>query len=183
MGWKALKEHFGLSSEKTTIQLDVEQKTLLIGSAFISDLISIDTNTGRVWHNTNFISESDAEFKDIRNAPPSLVLALLAEKDTFSLSLPVYTYLNNQIVQLKCEAYGYPNVTHCGRLMYANSFSPVKEQVIARAKENAQAALNVHSREKKYLEDELAKINQKLCSRRSELDQLNTTYPSNAQHC
>lgn len=57
MGWKALKEHFGLSSEKTTIQLDVEQKTLLIGSAFISDLISIDTNTGRVWHNTNFISE------------------------------------------------------------------------------------------------------------------------------
>jgi hypothetical protein len=60
--------------------------------------------------------------------------SLILEKDTFSRSLPVYTYDGASIVQAFCEAHGWPNVTHEGHVMYDNVYSASREVAVKRAK-------------------------------------------------
>ena len=53
-------------------------------------------------------------------------------------SLPVYTYEGGEIIEHKCEAYGWPNLTDDGQVMYNNKFSSDRNEVVRWAKENAE---------------------------------------------
>lgn len=66
---------------------------------------------------------------------------MFASPDTFSASLPVYVFQDGQIVEKRCEAYGWPNCTHDGQCMYSNEFSEDREKVVEWAKDECNIAI------------------------------------------
>ena len=130
MGWKNVKEHYRIEH-----QVRVEGGAICIGSAYIYDLIVIgaDGNLAKRFGRDNedlvrIQSEMDADLEKLR----SLVL----QQDTFSESLAVFTYKDGEIIEQRCEKLDWPNVTHCGAMMYENTHSADKQQVVNWAKRN-----------------------------------------------
>lgn len=157
MGWKALKEHFGIGHV-----VQVRGDVVCIGSTCISDLITVGfdgkikaTKLGPPFNNDDL----DRYYEAISSDPKG-VSELLAQEDRFERSITVYTYEEDRILELRCESANFeewPIVTHCGRMMYENTFSTDREQVVAWAIRNAEAGVewareSVGEAEKKLVE-------------------------------
>jgi len=119
MGWNTFKKHFGI-----THIVQIRERDLLIGSSYISALVSINMDTGMIQkeehYRDRFLREN---YPNVSAAMPSEIKALLDTEDTFAESIPVYTYEGLKILKKYCEEVGYSNVTHDGVLMYDNTFS------------------------------------------------------------
>jgi len=130
MGWNAFKKHFGI-----THIVQIRERQLLIGSPYISDLVSINIDTGIIKkpepYHDRFLREN---YPNVSAAMPSEIKALLDAEDTFAESIPVYTYEGLRISTKYCEEVGYPNVTHDGALMFDNTFLMDIDDVVAWAK-------------------------------------------------
>ena len=127
MGWKKVKEHYGI---KHIVQVDSREAfgkvpCILIGSSFISDIIVIRMSDAAL---LSSYSGSNVVLRKLQtrleeDAKNGILKRLIDEPDEFSRLLPVY-YIGDgrHIVEMQCEAYGYPNVTTSGKLMYENTF-------------------------------------------------------------
>jgi hypothetical protein len=133
MGWKSIKTHYGL--ENFIVQ--VEDGAIHIGSGYLPDLIVI--KDGKVTETFEGSSKAVALSADLQK-DPDLLRQLCLAQDTFERSLPVYTFERGRILEEFCEAYGYPNVTHTGKLMYENQFFSKRKDAVAAAHRNAESA-------------------------------------------
>jgi len=141
MGWHTLKKHFNIGHI-----VQIRERDLLIGSSYISALATISMDTGIIKkpepYHDRFLREYYPNIFDIFAATQDEIKALLDAEDTFTQSIPVYTYEGLRILAKYCEEVGCPNVTHDGVLMYANTFSTNIDHVVAWAKRNRASRLD-----------------------------------------
>lgn len=172
MGWKALKEAFNI-----THHVQVTSKGICIGSGYASAIVTIDPQTGEVHESETFSGFLRQYYPKLREVSPEEILKLIETPDTFSASITVYTYEGGDIIEKLCETTGWPNTTHDGCMMFENTYSTDKAQVVQWAKRNATAAIQ-HTREHIAREEaELAKIKSALTSYEGNLVKLETAYP------
>jgi hypothetical protein len=138
MGWKNVKEHYGIGH-----MVCVTEAGICIGSAYVHDIIVVKWNGTVVWpHDAVGHGNEDLQrYHREMTADPEKLRELIDEDDTFARSIPVYTYDMGEIVEKECEEPGWPNVTHDGCLMYENLFSTDRATVVEWAKRNAAAGL------------------------------------------
>lgn len=149
MGWKNVKEHYGI-----THYVQVTEKGICIGSGYVHDLLCISpTDAKREWDDRVDRSETklgcnlsiwrpgylgrgepfDGIVKAMA-ADPEKLRELIDTPDTFTASIPVYTYdYDGNIVEKQCEELGWPNVTHDGTMMYENRVFATREEAVEKA--------------------------------------------------
>ena len=129
MGWKKVKEHYGIAH---IVQVETSpsygnDSCIFIGSSYISDIIVIRMSDAAILKRYNGGRTNDK----LRALQPLLdedskngtLKRLIDEPDKFGKLMPVYCIGDyRHIVAMQCEAYGYPNVTTSGKLMYNNIF-------------------------------------------------------------
>lgn len=166
MGWKALKQHFNI---KHTVHID--ENRIFIGSAYVSRLVEVrrdgSLEINRTW--SRFLAD---EYPGLAGAEKALIADLIAAEDVFAESIPVYTYDGANIIELRCEAPGWPNVTHCGRIMYDNTFSTNRATVVGFAMRNAEADIQLLAGQITDTEERLDKLRKLLAQAQSDLRQL-----------
>lgn len=173
MGWKALKEYFGI-----THIVQVAQDKVLIGSGYVSDIATIDSKTGEVATNMTFPGFLKEHYPALLAAKPADIVQLLESLDTFSASVPVFTYEGGKIIEKFCEEPGWPNVTHDGCVMYDNSYSTDKEKVVRFARRNAEAGIRLLTESILDAEKRLAAQRADLAECEADLAELNAAYPA-----
>jgi len=174
MSWKNIKDHYKIGH---TVQ--IREGRICIGSAYISDLICVSFDGQVTWGTLGRSSSNDdlCRYYDEMVADLTKVKQLIDEPDTFTASLPVYTYDGGNIIEKQCEAYGYPNITHDGDLMYENTFSDDKNQVIAWAKRNAFLGVKSWKRNIAEAEKALEEKRGYLAREEADLAKLESDYP------
>jgi len=142
MGWKNVKTHYRIGHMVAVY----EGEGLCIGSPYVHNLIII--TPGEIKWGAMGPSKNDdlARYYKEMMEDPALLAALIESPDTFKASIPVYTYKGGEIIEKFCEEPGWPNVTHDGCMMYENSFSTDRAQVVKWAKLNAQAGVEMAER-------------------------------------
>ena len=173
MGWKTLKNHFNI---KHNIQ--VNQCFIHIGSDYVQNLASIHLETGEIIINETFPSFLRKEYPELFSAKPEAILELIQAEDTFTRSIPVYTYTDDNIIEKYCEEVGFPNTTHDGVLMYNNMFSTDKDKVVKWAKRNLEAEIYILEENIQEKEESLKKYKSMLFERKAFQDKLQAEYPN-----
>lgn len=172
MGWKTLKERFEI---KHLVQ--VTERGICIGSPYVHDILVVDMKTG--------VAAPSSIFNDfMKDACPLLgqatareTLAAIEATDQFAASIPVYTYDGAEIIEKLCEEPGWPNVTHDGCMMYENTFSTDRAQVIAWAKTNADSAISWRTSAIAEAEDKIAELRKQLVGAQSNRANLDANFP------
>ena len=153
MGWKNVKEHYGIGHI-----VQVCDGMICIGSGYVPEIIIIDANLnikrnesiGRGEPFDGWVSEMESDLATLRR--------LIETPDTFARDLPVYTYdYDGNIIQHMCEEYGWPNVTHSGALMYENTFSESRDEIVKTAKATLSSARDNAARTLANVEKDLKK--------------------------
>lgn len=136
MGWKTLKQHFNIQH-----YLYMEQDGLAIDLGLIKGAAIINTSTGQIQQSKvapNFLQK---HYPQMLEATPTQILELLNAVDTFDQNVTIYTYKGAEIIETCCEIPEWPNLTHDGFVIYENTHSTNKAEVIRWAKRNAKCAL------------------------------------------
>lgn len=141
MGWKNVREHYGIGHI-----VKIVAGTLHIGSQYVGDLVTV-TPDGVATVNRTFSNTAELlRYRDAINSDPGRFRELMANPDTFTASIPVYTWKDGEIVEKACEEFGWPNVTHDGELMYENTFFLDRRDTLKRAIREASAAVEAYER-------------------------------------
>jgi hypothetical protein len=172
MGWKTLKDHFGIQGI-----VQVCEKGICIGSGYIHDLAVVNPDTGVVTENSTFSSYLKEVYPLLQKASAEEVLQVLNTPDVFQVSIAVFTYHGGDIIEKQCEVTGYPNITHDGCLMYENTYDTNKQKIAQRAKQNAQLGVKYTRKAVAEAEKELARKRCELVVAENELAKLNCDYP------
>ncbi|WP_285905105.1 hypothetical protein [Pseudodesulfovibrio pelocollis] len=130
MGWKNVKEHYRI---KHIVQVRPE-KGICIGSPYVSELIVVDLD-GRITkrYEKRPVNADLHRYQQEMNGDPDKLRMLIQTPDSFSKSIPVYTFDGAQILEKYCEELGWPNITHDGELMYDNTFFENRADAIQKA--------------------------------------------------
>lgn len=176
MGWKNLKDHYRIGHI-----VQITEEGICIGSGYIHDLIVIGLGGDiKKRYGDRLSSNQDLDrYQQEMDADPATLRALVQSPDTFSAAIPVYTYDGAVILEKQCETPLYPNVTHDGCLMYENTFSTDKAEVVEWAKQNSEAAIRCVNEGIQRLEHELAAARTELAPHRASRSQLESNYPGN----
>lgn len=158
MGWKAFKEHF-----KIEHNVCITREGICIGSGYVHNLAVVDTDTGEVLRNKTFKDFLDDKYPALVEAPREKILELINSEDRFERSLPVYTCEGEDILKKSCEDYGYPNVTHCGELMYDNTYFSDRKQAVDNAVKSTENSVT-------FAEDIVKECREKLSKAEDRLD-------------
>ena len=172
MGWKTLKERFGIGHI-----VQVTSAGIVIGSGYVSDLVTINPATGKVTENSTFSGFLREHCPVLLSASADEILAAINAEDTFATSSPVYTYQGGTIIEKFCENPGYPNVTHDGCLMYENTYSTDRSMVVWWARRNAEAGISIITRHIADTEKRLAEQRDDLAACSRDLEELKAAYP------
>lgn len=154
MGWKTLKEHYKI---KHTVQ--VTREGICIGSPYIHNLIVVSLEGSVVKpYKDGRVNEDLQRYQQNFDADPAALAEIVKVPDTFAASIPVYTYDSetSEIIEKRCEVLGWPNCTHDGEMMFENTFSADRGQVIEWARTNAEIALKWAKERKEELLKNLA---------------------------
>lgn len=157
MGWKALKDKYAISHI-----VQVRDGWICIGSGYVHDIVKINMATGGIEGNRTFPDFLRRDYPTLADADAEDILALINAPDEFTASIPVYTYRGAEIIEKQCEVIDWPNVTHDGELMYENTFSTDRAEVIRWAKRTAASAVE-------WRTGSIADAQQKLAELRAEL--------------
>lgn len=134
MGWKSVKEAYRIGHIVKVVGDEIH-----IGSPYVGDLIRID-QSGKASLNRTFDRRGDlGRYMDDMERDPAELLRLIHADDTFGETLAVYTWREGRIIEKRCEALGWPNVTTDGELMYENTFSASIDETIERARADGDA--------------------------------------------
>lgn len=175
MGWKNVRDHY-----KIDHIVQVRDGRISIGSSFINDLILISLE-GKLIHKEKGLHKSLQPLVDEMEASPETLEKLVKSPDHFSASIPVYTYKGAEIIEKLCEEPGWPNVTHDGCLMYENTFSTDKQEVIEWAKNNARSGISGYTDFIARQEEDLQKSRDMLSKCQEELASLESNYPQSTE--
>lgn len=173
MGWKKIKGHYRIVHNVLN-----DERGMCIGTGYISDLIVIGPD-GAIKKRCDRSSVEDLDrYQKEMDADPATLKDLFFSQDDFEKSIPVWTYDGDfKIVQQFCEAPFYPNVTHCGTMMYNSTHSTDKSQVIAWAKNSANIAITQTGRAIERMESDLNMARLDLQKYSEGLADLNSEYP------
>lgn len=145
MGWKAVKEYFGID-----YIVYVSGDDIAIGSDFVPEIITISRNGDVTVDGRHKGYGTVKKLVEKLEENHERLVELIRQRDTFSADIPVYTYGGGKILEYRCERLGYPNVTHCGKILYDNMFSADKQYVLEQATKNAVAySIMSHERHNK----------------------------------
>jgi hypothetical protein len=172
MGWKTLKETYGIEHIVT-----VHDKGICIGSSMVHDLIVINPTTGKLKYSQTFSDRIKETYGKLIEAEPAELLSAINSEDKFSKDLKVYAFDDHGLVETLCEEYGYPNVTHDGKLMYENTFTPDLSQAVAWAKSNCKAGIEMYGSSINRIKNELSDLNDSLDYQKNILTKLEAKYP------
>lgn len=173
MSWKSVKEGYDIGHI-----VHVCEGCICIGSPYISEIIRITPEGVPQWVGGMARKDGDlARYMREMEADPARLRALMDAPDSFNASLPVYTYRGGEILEKQCEAYGWPNITHDGCLMYENVFFEHKADAVRAAKANAEAGCEITARHSEECERDLAKWKLEWMQERANLAKLNRDYP------
>lgn len=181
MGWKALKEHYRIGH---SVQV-VPDKGICIGSPYIHDIIVVSMigeitkryDPGRGWSRNEDLDRYQAEME----ADPALLKRLIDQPDAFERSLTVYTYEGGDIIECQCVELDWPNVTHDGRMMYENTFSPDRAKVVEWATSNARAGIENWTEIVDQRTKDLGEAERMLAERRASLAKLRAALATEAR--
>lgn len=128
---------------------DVHNKPdkICIGSPLCSDLISVDKKTLNVKYALDTWREGRKSLDGKSNSKGENELLFIWDKlheliengeindiingdDILIIPLPIYTVKDGKLIETFTDAYGYPNVTISGELMYENEYFKTKEEAI-----------------------------------------------------
>lgn len=172
MGFKAFKQHFRINIHSVSI----EDGVLRIGSDYVSNLVGIDMQTGKILINDTFSGFLQQQYPEILNCTDEERLALIQVQDQFEQSIPVYTCSNGQIIEKQCEALGYPNTTHDGEIMYSNTHFANKIDAVKHEKVNLECRIENYQESITELEKKLADKKLKLEESKKRLSEIIDTY-------
>lgn len=173
MGWKKVREHYRIGHT-----VHVRDGCICIGSPYISEIIVIRPDGTLKKRDDGRANADLARYQREMDADPVLLRQLIAAPDTFTASVPVFTYQGGTIIEKQCEATGWPNVTHDGVLMYDNIFSTDRAQIVAFAKRNAEAGIEIFTRNIQDMKSRLAIQEAHLAEAAADLVKLQADYPA-----
>lgn len=156
MGWKTFKEHFNIKHN-----VSVSDNILFIGSDLVKNLVEIDMKTG-LFRSTHFQKDLFKKYPELFKCGPEFLLELFNKVDYFEKCLTVYTFDGINIIEKKCEEYGFPNVTHDGTIMYDNEFFSNKDDVINAINTNLTCSIDRLIKYQEIKSNELNEINEEL---------------------
>lgn len=142
MGWKAVRDLY-----KIEHIVCVQDGLICIGSACDPALIAIDAEGSIVKRRLTSPNANLKRYMAEMDADPQALRDAVRTKDVFTASIPVYTYKGDQIIEAACEVLGWPSVTHDGDVMYDNTYSTDRDQVVRWAMANLKAAIRLTERE------------------------------------
>jgi len=173
MGWKKVRDHYQV---KHAVQ--VTEAGICIGSPYIHNIIVIGSD-GKVKkkYDSGRSNEDLRRIQDEMDADPAMLHKMVLTADTFEKSITVYTYAGGEIIECKCEELGWPNVTHGGSMMFENTFSADKAQVVQWAKRNAELGVKYAIESVEDAEKQLAERRNRLAKNESDLAKLEADYP------
>lgn len=172
MGWKTLKERFGI---KHIVQ--ISEGRICIGSGYVHDLATVDMKTGCAVSNKTFSDFLSKDYPDLAAANPVAILDAINTQDEFLASIAVFTYDGSTIIEKQCEKIGWPNLTHDGCIMYQNTFSTDREQVVRWALQNMRLGVKYGRKSVSRIEQELTEAKARLASEEDGLAQLEREHP------
>lgn len=167
-GWKSFKEQF-----KITHNIQITEDGLCIGSGYVHNLITVNPQTGLIIENPTFSGFIKEYYPQLLNVSPQKSIQALQAPDTFSKSIPVFTYEGSQIIEEQAEEFGYPHPTYSGKMQYENTFFKTKQQALMAAKTNNQAGISLTQEAIKSYQAKLDELNlelKKLLTEQSELN-------------
>lgn len=173
MGWKTLRERFEIKH-----LVRVTEKGICIGSGYVHDIVVVNPKTGVAAPSKIFDDFLERSCPLLAAATPQETLAAIEAPDEFTASIPVYTYDGAEIIEKLCEVPGWPNVTHDGCMMYENTFSTDKAQVVVWAKTNADSAVHWRTGTVAQLEKELAEARADLDRHEANRAKLESDWPA-----
>jgi hypothetical protein len=173
MGWKNVKEHYRVQH---TVQ--VTDEGICIGSPYIHNIIVIGAD-GKVKkpYGDGRSNEDLRRIQDEIDADLTMLRKMVLTADTFDKSITVYTYDGCEIIECKCEELEWPNVTHGGSMMYENTFSSDKSQVVKWAKRNAELGVKWAKERVDETEKQLHEYRERLAKEESDLAKLGAEFP------
>ncbi|OQA34218.1 MAG: hypothetical protein BWY57_00620 [Betaproteobacteria bacterium ADurb.Bin341] len=177
MGWKALRTHFGIDAGYI---VHVTRRGVCIGSPLMTEIITICPDGSVVNRGGRYgyaAVEELTQYHDALEAAPAKVRELLATKDEFQASIPVYTVIDGTVVEKYCEVFGWPNVTHDGALMFEHMFFTDRNMAVARAKGTAEYSLSLAREELKKATAEVERLQSTVLRREAALAKLHTDHP------
>ncbi len=119
MGVKAIKEKYRIEGHIVQMRGD----NIIIGSAYISDIITINRE-GQVVKGLNENNKELVRYVNemIPDAHSGELKRLFHLEDSFGVLYPVYTAQKGRVVKKYCEEYKWPNTTTDGQMIYDNFF-------------------------------------------------------------
>lgn len=173
MGFKTVKEQFRIKHA-----VHVTSRGICIGSPYVPDLIVIGFDGALVKRHEREGSndELDRYMREF-DADPAKLRAAVEATDTFAKSLPVFTWKGAEIIETKCEKYGWPNTTHEGRMMYENEFFKTQLEAVRAAKDDAACGVKWKRGAVEETEQKLADLKDELARCEADLAKLNADYP------
>lgn len=172
MGWKNVKDHYRIGHI-----VHVKDHGICIGSPYISDIIVIDPS-GKIIKRLERAHGDLGRYQSEMDADREKLRRLIEAPDEFARSIPVYTYQDDRIIEKRCEEPGWPNVTHDGELMYENTHSTDKQEVIAWAKRNAQHGVSMFRADIRDAEQKLQELRAQLAEEERIVASLAALYPA-----
>lgn len=174
MGWKTLKERFGIEH-----QVCVYGGNIAIGSPLVSNIVEINPATGKIVDTQSFVREGFLEknYPCLANATDADRLAAIQAQDTFERDIPVFSFCDGNLIETFCEEPGYPNVTHCGKIMFENRFTTDRNVAVQWAKDDLICWRNSLRSEIARLQGELDKKESEYGIATKQLEVLDLDYP------
>lgn len=122
-------------------------------------------------------NEDLARYQSEMDADPQLLRRLVETPDTFVRNVVLYTFREARIIEKLCEEPRWPNVTYDGELVYANMFSTDKQEIVLRAKTEAECEVRLRQQTIAQAERDLDEARQMLARIQKDLAALDEAYP------
>ena len=169
MGWKNVKEHYNIVHQ---VQVTIEG--ICIGSSYIHNIIVIGHDgTIKKRYDSGRSNDNLRRYQMEMDDDPIKLKELVISDDVFPpQSFTVYTYSGSKIIEKQCEEIGWPNVTHDGLIMYENTFSTDRAEVVAWAVRNAECGVKCWQDRLAGLAKDEARIREHLAEAENDLKTL-----------
>lgn len=151
MGWKTFKQKYNIDHI-----VQITGKGICIGSGYCHDLATVDLITGSAKENPTFRGFLERYYPKIMTASQKEILETIHAEDSFENDIKVYTFEGSEIIEKKCEKFGYPNITHDGFLMYENTYFKTRIEAIEKALDYNNSSLKYYEQALKEAEASLS---------------------------
>lgn len=160
---------------------------IFIGSPLCHDLISVDKKTMRIkyaldtWHKGKESVKHNDELFFIWEQLERLIVSgeivdIINGNDEIENPLPVYYYKKGEVHKTFTDAYGWPNVTISGELMYNNTYFKTFEEAKASGIQETTHFIEMLKEQIEEKKHELAKREAKLKEQESCLEKLSSIF-------